>query len=304
MSVSCDWLSRTDNIVSEPGDQKKMMQSQDNQLSLLNSDASTLAEIWRAIRKYQTISAVDMDSFSVAVEKGFVLLTGHVSKKYHRELIAEIAMSLPDIHTVHNRLVVDSDLTIEIAESLAKDERTRHFILPVGCAHGWVRIGGVVPRRELQRAAEELAAQVPSVRGVLSRPRVIGEPFEVERQAFQPRIGTKIYDYSRQEGVVQQVVIQPCNRLVTHAVVAASDFYNGSLVSHEYVIPLQSIEVINPESLFVKRNEQPLKSFPALDELKYPSAPSDWQPPYPYALSDVRWPCESSERLTSGSSSH
>lgn len=263
-----------------------------HQQSLLISDASILAEIWNDLRKYQTIRAVDMGSFTVAVDKGIVLLTGHVSKKYHRELIAEIAISLPDIHAVHNKLVVDSDLTIQIAERLAKDERTRHFILPVGCAHGWVRIGGVVPRRELQRAAEELAAQVPSVRGVLSRPRVTGEPFEAERQALQPHVNTKIYDYSKQEGVVTRVVIQPRNRLVTHVVVSAHGFDNGAIVPHEHVIPLESMEVVNPESLFIKRNEPPLNTFPAFEASKYAPPPSNWQPPYPYVAADVLWPCE------------
>jgi hypothetical protein len=165
----------------------------------------------------------------------------------------------------------------------------------VGSAHGWVRLGGVVSRRELQRAAEEIAAQVPFVRGVLSRPRVIGEYPETERRPIQPQIQAKVYDYNRQEGVVTQVVIQPHNRLVTHAVVSASGFHDGKFVFYEYFVPVQAMDVVNKESIFLKRTGPPLKAFPAFEPSDYPLALSGWQPPYPYAAGTVHWPCEERE---------
>jgi osmotically-inducible protein OsmY len=263
-----------------------------NQNSLKHSDASILAEIWKAIRQYEEIRALGMDSFSISVKKGLVLLTGHVSKKYHRNLIEEIACSMPGVNAVHNKLVVDSDLTIQVAQALSKDERTCSFIFPVSCSHGWVRLGGVVPRRELQIAAEEIAAQVPSVRGVISRPRVIGAIYETERGPIQPQIHAKTYDYNQQEGTVTQVVIQPRNRLVTHAVVSASDFHDGKFVFHEYFVPVEAMEVVNQESTILKRNGPPLKAFSAFEPSDYPPAPLNWQPPYPYTEETVRWPCE------------
>jgi osmotically-inducible protein OsmY len=259
---------------------------------LLYSDDSILAEIWKAVRQDNVIRAVDMGSFSVSVKEGLVLLTGHVSKKYHQELIEAIACSVPGVHAVQNNLVADSDLTIQVAAHLAMDERTRRFIFPVGSAHGWVRVGGVVSRRELQGAAEEIAAQVPFVRGVLSRPRVIGEYPETERRPLQPQIQAKVYDYNLQQGLVTQVVIQPRNRLVTHAVVSASDFQDGNFIFHEYLVPLEAMEVVNRESIFLKRKGPPLDAYPAFEPVEYPLAPSDWQPPYPYEAEAVRWPCE------------
>ena len=264
------------------------------------SDDSTLAEIWKTIRQYEEIRALGTDSFSISELKGFVLLTGHVSKKYHRDLLEEIAFSMPGVHAVHNKLIVDSDLIIQVAQALFKDKRLRHFIFPVGCAHGWVHIGGVVPQRELQIAAEEIAAQVPSVRGVLSRPRVIGENPEPERHAIQPQIHAKTYDYNRQEGVITQVVIQPRNRLVTHAVVNISDFRDAKLMFHEYLVPVEAMDVVDTESVITKRNGPSLNDFTIFDPSNYSLVPSDWQPPYPYTSGHVRWPCEPGEVTDNG----
>ncbi len=266
------------------------------------SDDSILAEIWEAVRRYEVIRTLDIGSFSISVQEGFVLLTGYVSRKYHRDLIEEIACSMPGVNSVCNNLVVDLDLTLQVAQAMSKDERIRHFILPVGCSHGWVRLGGEVPSHELQMVAEEIAAQVPSVRGVLSRPRVIGEQPEAERCPIQPQIQAKVYDYNRQEGVVTQVVIQPRNRLVTHAVVSANDFCDGRFLFYEYLVPVEAMDVVDKESIILKRDGPPLNAFPAFEPSACPLAPMDWQPPYPYTAGVVRWPGEGCERAENGPS--
>jgi osmotically-inducible protein OsmY len=261
------------------------------------SDDSIREDIWKAACQNDGIHLIDGDSFSISVKDGFVLLTGHLSRRYHRDLIEEIACSTPGVHAVHNDLVVDSELTIQVARRLSEDERTRHFIFPVGSAHGWIRLGGVVPGRKLQLAAEELAAQVPFVRGVLSRPRVIGKYPEMERRAVQPQIQAKVFDYNLQEGVITQVVIQPRNRLVTHAVVRVSDFYDGKFIFREYLVPVEAMEVVKKESIFLKRNGPPLDAFAAFEPLDYLQAPIHWRPPYPYTAGTVLWPCASVERV-------
>jgi osmotically-inducible protein OsmY len=259
---------------------------------LFYSDADIEAAIWKAIGQDEGIRFLDMGSFSVSVNNGFVLLTGHLSRNDHRDIIENVACSAPGVLAVHNKLVVDSDVTIQVAEKLSKDERTRHFIFPVGCAHGWVRIGGVVPRRELQLAVEEIAAQIPSVRGILSRPRAVSGYPETERRPVQPWVEAKVYDHNRQEGIVTQVVIQPRNRLVTHAVVSASDFQDGKFEIYEHLIPVDAMEVVNKEDIFLKRNGPPLNTFPGFEPSDFPLAPMNWQPPYPYEVGSVRWSCE------------
>lgn len=269
-----------------------MITLNNGQDSLVYSDDSILAEIWKAMRQYEEIRALGMDSFSISVQNGFVFLTGHVCKKYHRDLMEEIACSLPGVHAVHNKLVVDSDLTLQVAGSLSKDARTRQFTLPVGCSHGWIRLGGEVPSQEVQLAAEEIAGQTSSVRGVLSLPRVIGENPETQERPIQPQIQAKVYDYNKQEGVVTQVVIRPRNRLVTHAVVSANGFHDGRFLFYEYLVSVEAMEVVNKESIFLKRNGPPLNAFRVFEPSDYPQAPLDWQPPYPYVAGAIRWTCE------------
>lgn len=269
-----------------------MVTLNNEQDALAYSDDSILDDIWNAIRQYEEVRALGMDSFSISVLRGFVLLTGHVSKKYQRDLMEEIACALPGVHAVQNKLVVDSELTLQVAGGLARDVRTRQFILPVGCARGWIRLGGEVPSHEFQCAAEEIAAQIPSVRGVLSRPRVINEPIETEQRAIQPRIRAKVYDYNTQEGVITHVIIEPRNRLVTHAMVSTGDFLDGKAMVHEYLVPVEAMDVVNQESIILKRNGPPLKNYPVIDLSKYQLAPEDWQPPYPYEFGFVRWVCE------------
>jgi osmotically-inducible protein OsmY len=287
---------RTDNLAFSQ-ETEKMLPLTTKQNFLIYSDDSIRKDIWNAVWQHEDIRIIDGDSFSISVKDGFVLLTGHLSRKYHRDLIEEIACSTPGVHSVHNKLVVDSELTIQVAERLSADERTRHFIFPVGAAHGWVRLGGIVPKRKLQVTVEETAAQVPSVRGVLSRPRVIGAEYEVEQRAIQPQIQAKVFDYNLQEGVVAQVVIQPRNRLVTHAVVGVSDFFDGKFIFREYIVPVEAMEVVKKESIFLKRDGPQLDAFSAFEPLNYSPAPVDWQPPYPYRLGTVLWPCELGEGL-------
>jgi hypothetical protein len=134
---------------------------------------------------------------------------------------------------------------------------------------------------------------------VLSRPRIIGEIYEADRQPIQPQIHAKTYDYNRQEGVVTQVVIQPRNRLVTHAVVSSSDFHDGKSACHEYLLPVEAMDVVNKESVLLKRNGPPLNTFPTFKLSDYSLAPFDWRPPYPYSEEMVHWPHEQCERAKS-----
>jgi hypothetical protein len=190
---------------------------------------------------------------------------------------------------VHNNLVLDRDLIVQVTQSLARDKRTRPYILPVEAFHGWIHMGGVVPTSELQRVAEKVAGGVPGVRGVMTLPRVTGESPSKPRHVMQPRIGAVVYGENGDEGVVSQVVIQPDNQLVTHVVVRFKEIRDGNLEDRETVIPVQKIDLVNNGSIFLVRNGQPLNAYPALDPDNYPLALFTWKAPYPYTAGEVRW---------------
>ena len=237
-------------------------------------DSSILSEIWETIWKYEEIRCLDIDDFSIAVKKGVVKLCGHINRENNLQLIEKAAQSVAGVVAVENNLVVDRDLTIWVAEALARDEHTRPYVLAVGCVHGWVSLDGEVPTCELQSVAEEVAAQVSCVRGVVSLPSVAGTPPEAIRRAVQPRIDTPLYGEDGQVGIVSQVVIQPRNRLVTQAIV--SDLKND-----KHLVPVDALEVVNKESAFLKRKVASLCAFPVFTPTDYSPAPSNWQPPYP-----------------------
>jgi sporulation protein YlmC with PRC-barrel domain len=203
--------------------------------------------------------------------------------------------STPGVNAVQNNLVVDSELDIQVAQALTRDMRTRPLILPVGSYHGWVRLGGTVPSRELRSAAEAVATQVPAVRGVIALPQVTGEGPTPTRRAVQPRVGASVYAEDGQAGVVAQVVINPQSRLVTHMVVSAkitfdtNDVVGFKSASGDFLVPVEAAEVVNDESIILTPQPPSIAAYPHFEASAYPTAPFTWRPPYPYSLSMVRW---------------
>jgi hypothetical protein len=125
------------------------------------------------------------------------------------------------VAAVQNKLVSDSDLISEVAQALAKDKRTRPYILRVGSFHGWVSLNGEVPTQEAQSVSEEITGRVSSVRGVISLPSLPGESAGPQRRAVQPLIGAKVYGEKGPTGVMTEVVLNPRSRLASHVVISA-----------------------------------------------------------------------------------
>jgi osmotically-inducible protein OsmY len=254
------------------------------------ADAEILDEIWQALWQEQTIRAIDSQDLSVAVERGQVCLSGHVSKSVHKQRIEAITWTTPGVVAVHNHLVSDLDLSLQVAQALGDDECTRLFVLPVFCDHGWVKLGGSVTNHDIQGAAEATAASVPAVRGVILLPEVMGEHAAPLRDAVQPGIGVRVYGEDEIEGSVYQVVINPQNRLVTHAIVRANQSANGRQAWFDYLVPVESMQVVDKGGIFFSHKTNVLSQFPVFNPAHYPYAPLTWQPPYPYAVGSVRWP--------------
>jgi osmotically-inducible protein OsmY len=271
-----------------------MVISEDNPEQVIRSDEGILSDIWDRLWQQDTIRFMDIYSLSVNVKDGEVFLNGHLAAEVNLPLIARIAHSIRGVTAVHNNLVTDHDLIIRVAQALCQDERTRPFILRMEASHGWIRLRGHVPTRELQLLAEQVAGQVPSVRGIIALPQVAGDKSSPERRAVQPEIGASVYGKDGFVGVVTQVVIQPRNRLVTHIAVGANELRDGKLVSTGFVVPVEAIDLVKKASVFLMRNAPSLGAYPTFDPGDYALAPLGWQPPYPYTAGMVRW---SSQKL-------
>jgi osmotically-inducible protein OsmY/sporulation protein YlmC with PRC-barrel domain len=262
----------------------------------LRTNDSILADIWDALWKVDTFRSLDLGSLSIEVKGGEVYLYGYLAQENNRPMIERIAQSVTGVVAVHSHLILDRDLIIQVSQALARDERTRPYILPVDAYHGWIHIGGEVPTCELQQVAEKVAGGVPGVRGVTIQPRIAGENSTMLHHRAQPRIGAVVYGQDGEIGTVTQVVIQPDTRLVTHAVVRSNELADGKLAAREMVIPLDARDLVKNESIILQRNKQrlakpahALKAFPTFDPDEFPLAPFTWQAPYPYTAGEVRW---------------
>ncbi len=254
-------------------------------------DDEILDDIWRDLWNEEMIRIIDIHDISVDVEHGQVCLSGHVAKNDNQHCIEEIIWSIPGVMAVHNHLITDHHLSIQVAEALGDDKCTGPLTLPVFCYHGWVGLGGTVPNRDIQCVAEETAASVPAVRGVILLPDILGEYSASMRDAVQPGIGIRVYGNDETEGTVHQVVISPHNRLVTHAIVRIKlkQTSDGRLAWCDYIIPVVAMDVVDAGGIFLSQSAPAINQFPVLNPADYPFAPLTWQPPYPYAVGSVRW---------------
>jgi osmotically-inducible protein OsmY len=261
----------------------------------LRPDEDILPDLWEAVGQMDTIGSTDKRSLSIAIQDGVVVIEVHMAGTFNWRRVENIVRSVPGVNAVHNDLVADGDLEIQVAQALARDARTRPYILRVGSYHGWIRLGGTVPCQELQSAAEAVAAGVPAVRGVIALPRVTGETATPLRRAVQPRQGARVYGDDGEVGVVAQVVINPQDRLVTHRVVSSNEFVasydigNFRRVTGDYLVPIEAARLVDQENVILARSTRSLTIYPRFEASAYPPAPFTWRPPYPYSLSVVRW---------------
>ncbi len=253
-------------------------------------DEVILEDVWANILKDASIRALDRDSIRLEVKGGEVTVRGHVVKSAHRARIEELAAQVRGVTRVHNHLVVDHDLAIEIAQALAKDPRTRPNILSVNCYHGWVTLVGEVPDVHTQQAAEEVAASHPQARGVIALPRVSGYEGALARRPVQPEIGAQVYTRTGWVGNVSEVVIDPGNRLVRFIAITPLHAADGGQAGVRYVLPAEVIDFVRPGSVWLKDEAAGKIGVSPFNPAEFPLAPQEWQPPFPYQPGTIRWP--------------
>lgn len=254
-------------------------------------DADILAEVRRAIWSEDTIRSIDLGSLSVDVRQGEVFLWGHVSTYWNSQQIEELARQTPGVVRVNNSLVVDYALTLQVAQALARDARTRPYIVHSGASHGWISLSGVVPTHDARNTIEEVAGSGLDVRGIIALPRVDGEPTAEERRMLQPQLGAKVFAKDGPAGWVGEIIMNPTSRLVSHIAVGLGPQGYEDTAGKLRVVPVDVIDLVREGSVFLVVRARALSESPLFDPQEYPPAPVSWKPPYPYLPGTVRWLC-------------
>lgn len=258
-------------------------------------DAGIQAEAWMALWKAEDVRSLDINSLDLIVQDGDVWLIGHVVNAYHRQLAENLVKAVRGVNSVHNDLVSDTELAAEVAQALSADARTHPYSIPVGAFHGWIHLSGEIPTRQALFAAEEVAASIPTVRGVVNLPHLTGKSkttrveSERDNHQIQPPIGGQVYARDGLAGKVAGVIINPGNRLVAHVILAADFVIEGINVRSELIIPVEAVKPSNNGSTFLSDSLRDLARRPTFQESDFPLAPPEWRPPYPYTQGAVRW---------------
>ncbi len=232
------------------------------------------------------------NSLGFEIDQGLVTLRGHATSRMFRSQIAAVVQAVPGVKAIQNNLVADADLTTAVAQALGRDRLTRPQQLRVGAHAGWITLAGKVPSEAVQTAAASAAAALASVRGVLSLPRVEGQPRVPQRRPLQPEAGQAVYASDGPAGQITKVVINPFDRLVSHVVVNANFELGRQMTQQVAVLPAATFVRANAGGLFVTDTLKQLAARPGLRIEDFQQPGPGWQPPFPYDLGTVWWPAQ------------
>ncbi len=200
---------------------------------------------------------------------------------------------------IEDHLVVDEFLVTSVAQALGNDKRTQAEMISVGAQNGVIILNGQVSNAAIREAAEEVAASIPQVRGVVNyiqAPNVTVDP--EEQKVLEPPIGGEVYATDMRIGQIERVIINPHNRHVTALVVYG--YFPDLRHSSEHGLPDESTQqlrhVLEPiravghetdSSVLLAVSGGEAARGREFDPYDFVSPPEGWQPPYPYQWDDV-----------------
>jgi osmotically-inducible protein OsmY/sporulation protein YlmC with PRC-barrel domain len=261
-------------------------------------DEAIASEVNDALWADDIVRETDYHDLDVSVNAGLVTLTGHTQTSGIKARAEQAACSARGALGVENRLVVDDELVMDVAQTLAHNARTRGQMISVYARQGVITLNGAVSSAEVRTAAEECAASVPRVRAIVNYLRAPGVALDAEDQrVLQPGRGCAVYASDMPIGHVERVIINPRNRRVTAIVVHGelpdlkSDQpyplpINLPQQARRVVVPISAMRVVttsislNITSLEAARCQE-------FDPASYVLPAANWQPPYPYRWEDV-----------------
>lgn len=269
---------------------------------LSESDATLKENIYHAFWQDEVLRMTEYAEIDAYVKNGAVYLHGHIVSATSQSRVISAIRAIPGILKIENNLVLDDKLTLEVASALGKLEHTYHCKFFTGAAHGVISLNGTVDTENIRAEAEQCAANNPNVRGVINHVQVAGHEEPLPEQLFlQPVIGQTIYFLDGISGVVQQIVMNPNNRLVSHLVLQAQ-FSNPKQKDHPaqdlartVVMPMHVMRYLTKSSGFLTIKSTDTTHYEDFNPLYFVTPQLDWTLPYPYCPGDILFKIASSE---------
>jgi hypothetical protein len=102
-----------------------------------------------------------------------------------------------------------------------------------------------------------------------------------------------VYAEEGEIGTLVGVVVNPCNRLVSHIVINARLDLGRREVRGQFVIPAAAIKMTTVGGTTLTDSMRDVNARPRFREGDFPMPPADWQLPFPYHAGEVHWPAHS-----------
>jgi osmotically-inducible protein OsmY len=278
-----------------------------NQKENINTDAALTYEVNRALREWNVLRSVDYCAIAIDVKNGTVYLRGHITGASSKIRIENAIQSIRGVSGIKNNLVLDSELTLKIAASLATLEHTYECKFFADVLHGVVSLDGVVNDENVKLLAEKCVASHPSIRAVINNVRVSGTNPKSQSEPFlQPAIGAIIYFLDGVFGSVKQVIINPNNRRVIQVVVQGkfSDHEldlnmltdnRAEILEKAILIPVNLIRYLTSSSGFLTIKSTDITYYKDFNPLSFSVPKFGWMSPYPYCLENVLFAVDSGD---------
>jgi osmotically-inducible protein OsmY len=295
--IHTDELNRCEEKGQITGVGKNLSPTQKN-------DTAIKEAVYQALWKDNVLRAIEYYEIDVHVNNKIVYLYGHIVSTGSQLRIMNAIKDIPGIMEIISHLVLDDQLTLDVATSLGKLEQTNGCKFFTGASHGVVSINGTVHDQNMKSLAGTCVASNPHVRGVINYVRVLGGESETQAQPFlQPAIGEAIYFRDGLSGAVIQVIMNPNTRCVI-AMSVKGDFSEPRNIlrplaggkarplEQVVVVPMHMVRYLTKVSGFLHINSNERDRFTEFNSTRFFTPESDWTPPYPYCPGEVLFPVE------------
>jgi len=265
-------------------------------------DAALKDNIASALGRDVVLRALDYSDIDVRVNNGVVTLNGHIRSSSSSSRVTNALHDIAGIVELRNQLILDDRLKLDVAAALGRLEQAHNCKFFTGASHGVISLNGTVGNKRLKLLAEKCASENPNTRGVINNIQVPGVKPAIKAQPFlQPVIGETIYFLDWVSGIVNQVIINPDNRLVIAMIIKGefTDQRNGLAPSSDgkvhskerlVIVPVEVVRYMTRVSGFLTINSSETDRYMDFDPDYLVAPDADWVPPYPYCPDDVLFP--------------